>query len=123
MSLSSSSRMTSKKSMKADPVVAASTAFLQRYGEDAGKRLLDVLPRIGLTVQYRDARTYEGALLRIKGVPRGYVVLSTMVREEVRQRFTLAHELGHYVLPDQQDLSQPCTKAAIESWDETIGRP
>jgi hypothetical protein len=59
----------------------------------------------------------------MKGVPCGYVVLSRSVREVTRQRFTLAHEIGHYLLPDQQDLSQPCGKPQIESWDETLAKP
>jgi Zn-dependent peptidase ImmA (M78 family) len=58
----------------------------------------------------------------MKGIPRGYIVLSESVRQKTRQRFTLAHEIGHYLLPDQQDLSQPCGKAQIESWDEGLGK-
>ena len=63
------------------------------------------------------------ALLRFKGIPRGYIVLSTHVRENSRRRFTLAHEVGHYVLPDQQELCQPCTKMQIESWEDDLSKP
>jgi Zn-dependent peptidase ImmA (M78 family) len=108
---------------KSDPVVVAGQAFLKRFGEDCGKRLQEILPDIGLRLHYRNANNYEGALLRMKGVPRGYIVLSRSVLENTRQRFTLAHEIGHYLLPDQQDLSQPCGKAQIESWDETLTKP
>ena len=108
---------------KPDPVLAASRAFLKRFGEDCGKRLPEVLPEIGLKLHYRFAKTYEGALLRMKGIPRGYIVLSSEVREVRRQRFTLGHEIGHYLLPDQQDLCQPCGKEQIESWDDGLARP
>src|SRR6266516_3785682 len=108
---------------RADPVVVAARVFLERFGEDAGKRLESILPRIGLELHTRDAHTYEGCLLRIKGIPRGYVVLSQGIREIGRRRFTLAHELGHYLLPDQQDLSTPCTKSHIESWDDALAKP
>jgi len=108
---------------KADPVLAASRAFLKRFGEDSGKRLPEILPEIGLQLYYRPARSYEGALLRMKNIPRGYVVLSTEVREVRRQRFTLGHEIGHYLLPDQQELCQPCGKQQIESWDEELAKP
>ena len=40
----------------------------------------------------------------MKGIPRGYIVLSSEVQEVRRRRFTLGHEIGHYLLPDQQDL-------------------
>ena len=58
----------------------------------------------------------------MKGIPRGYVVLSSDVREAGRQRFTLAHEIGHYLLPDQQELCQPCGKQQVESWDEELAK-
>jgi hypothetical protein len=105
---------------KVDLVAATAEAFLRRFGHDSGRRLEQVLPEIGLELHVRDVQSYEGALLRIKGVPRGYVVLSVRISEDSRRRFTLAHELGHYILPNQQEISQPCTKAAVESWDETL---
>jgi len=108
---------------RADHVVVAGRVFLQRFGDDAGKRLESILPQIGLELQIRNARSYEGCLLRIKGVPRGYLVVSSSIKEPGRRRFTLAHELGHYLLPDQQDLSSPCTRSHIESWDEALAKP
>ncbi len=108
---------------KPDPVLAVSRAFLHRFGENCGKRLAEILPEIGLQLHFRNAASYEGALLRIKGVPRGYVVLSREVREASRQRFTIGHEVGHYLLPDQQDLFQPCGKEQVESWDEALAKP
>ncbi len=107
----------------ADPVLVASQAFLQRFGEDCGKHLEEVLPEIGLKLQYRNAYSYEGVLLRFNGVPRGYIVISNHVQENARRRFTMAHEIGHYLLPDQRDLRQPCTKSQIESWDEDLAQP
>ena len=44
---------------KADPVLAASRAFLKRFGEDSGKRLPEILPEIGLQLHYRPAKSYE----------------------------------------------------------------
>jgi len=108
---------------KPDPVLAASRAFLKRFGENCGRRLPEILPEIGLQLHYRNATSYEGALLRMKGIPRGYIVLSSEVQEVSRQRFTLGHEIGHYLLPDQQDLCQPCGKTQIESWDEALTKP
>ena len=106
-----------------DPVLVVTDSFLGRFGVDAGKRLPDVARQIGLDVVYRQVESYEGALLRIKGVPRGYVVINSSIREESRQRFTLAHEIGHFVLPNQQELSAPCIKDSIENWDDELNRP
>lgn len=106
---------------RADPVLATGLAFLKRFGDDVGRRLEEILPELGITLQHRPATSYEGALLRVEGVPRGYIVLSTNVREHARRLFTLAHELGHYLLPTQQELLQPCKKADIESWSDEAG--
>ena len=108
---------------KPDPILVVSEAFLRRFGNDCGQRLPDVVREIGLDVVYQLAESYEGALLRIKGIPRGYVVINARIREESRQRFTLAHEVAHFLLPWQQELSSPCTKEKIESWDEELYRP
>jgi hypothetical protein len=108
---------------KPDSVLAASRAFLKRFGENCGKRLPEVLPEIGLQLHYRNATSYEGALLRMKGIPRGYIVASSEVQDVRRRRFTLGHEIGHYILPDQQDLCQPCGKTQIESWDDALAKP
>jgi hypothetical protein len=108
---------------RSDPVVVAAGVFLERFGDDAGKRLESILPHIGLDLKTRDAKSYEGCLLRIKGIPRGRIVLSEQIREAGRRRFTLAHEVGHYLLPNQQDLSAPCTKVSIESWDDALAKP
>lgn len=108
---------------KPDPVLLVSQSFLNRFGNDCGKRLPDIVREIGLEMVYCAAESYEGALLRIKGVPRGYVVVNSGIREESRQRFTLAHEVGHFLLPDQQELSSPCAKDKIENWNESLFRP
>ncbi len=108
---------------KPDPVLAASRAFLKQFGENCGKRLQEILPEIGLQLHYRKATSYEGALLRMKGIPRGYIVLSSEVQAVRRQHFTLGHEIGHYLLPNQQDLCQPCGKMQIESWDAALAKP
>ena len=110
-------------SERADPVVVLSQSVLKRFGIDCGKRLHDVVREVGLEVVYRDADSYEGALLRIKGFPRGYVVINSRIREESRRRFTVAHEWGHFILPDQQDLSAPCQKERIENWDDDLYHP
>ena len=108
---------------KSDAVLATANAFLKRFGVDVGKRLHEVLGDLGLELHWRSACSYEGALLRIVGAPRGYVVLNQDVTLESRRRFTLAHEVGHYLMPNQQELAEPCSKSKLESWDEGLAKP
>jgi Zn-dependent peptidase ImmA (M78 family) len=108
---------------KPDPVLVVSQSFLSRFGNDCGKRLPEVVAQIGLELIFREAESYEGALLRIKDIPRGFIVINSKIREESRKRFTIAHECGHFLLPGQQDLSTPCSKEKIENWNEQLYRP
>jgi hypothetical protein len=108
---------------RSDAVLATANAFLRRFGVDSGKRLSEVLGELGLELHWRSARSYEGALLRIVGAPRGYVILNQNIQLESRRRFTLAHEIGHYLLPSQQGLAEPCAKSKLESWDDGLASP
>jgi len=71
---------------------------------------------MGLRVVEVDAESFDGALLRVVGEPRGTVALRRTIAEEGRKRFTLAHEIGHYLLPNQQEALRPCVPTEIESW-------
>lgn len=110
-------------SERPDPVLVVSRSLLDRFGNDCGKRLPEVVTHIGLELLFREAESYEGALLRIKGIPRGFIVINSQIKEESRKRFTIAHECGHFLLPAQQDLSTPCTKETIENWNEQLHQP
>jgi hypothetical protein len=100
--------------------VLVSAEFLKRFGVDCGKRLNEIAGDLGLEVRYREAESYEGALLRAPGTRMGYIVLNSRIKEESRRRFTLAHEIGHHVLPGQQELSMPCLAGRIENWQRAL---
>ena len=103
-----------------DTVSAVAQGFLKRFGEDCGLKLRKIANEIGLSVEEVDADNFEGALLRISGVPRGTVVLNGNVREVGRKLFTLAHEIGHYLLPDQQSRAGPCNRNEIAQWSSKL---
>jgi len=93
-----------------------SDAFLERFGEGCGLRLEDVAQHLGIEIREIRAETFDGALLRIRGTSRAMIVLNRAISEPGRRRFTLAHEIGHFVLPDQQELTSPCGPTVIGSW-------
>src|ERR1700724_598263 len=103
-----------------DIVRATARGLLARFGDDCGLNLERVAEQIGLSIEEVEADNFDGALLRIKGVPRGTVVLNRSVREPGRKRFTLAHEIGHYLLPNQQDCAGPCSKGDIGQWSSRL---
>ncbi len=103
-----------------DIVSAVAQGFLARFGEDCGLNLQEHVKEIGLSIEEADADNFEGALLRISGIPRGTVVLNRNIREDGRKLFTLAHEIGHYLLPDQQDRAGPCSRNDIAQWSSKL---
>ena len=106
-----------------DLVALVSESFLRRFGLDSRDRLTEIAEEFGLDVLYRPAESYDGALLRIRDAQRGCIVVNSRIREESRKRFTLAHEIGHFVLPGQQEVSAPCKQQRIENWDAELYRP
>ena len=106
-----------------DLVALVSESFLRRFGLDSRDRLTEIADEFGIDVLYRPAESYDGALLRIRDAQRGCIVINSRIREESRKRFTLAHEIGHFVLPGQQEVSAPCKQQRIENWDADLYRP
>ena len=106
-----------------DLVTLVSESFLRRFGLDSRDRLTEIAEEFGIDILYRPAESYDGALLRIRDAQRCCIVINSRIREESRKRFTLAHEIGHFVLPGQQEVSAPCKQQRIENWDADLYRP
>lgn len=105
---------------KRDFAAVWAEAFVDRWGPDAARDLESIAPRLGLRIVDVDADGYEGLLRRIKGRMIGTIALSRAVRDAGRRRFTLAHELGHYVLPTHAESDSPCRPKDIERWDQSL---
>lgn len=94
--------------------------FVGRYGTDCAKRLRDIAGKLQLTVRDVNAKSFDGALIRVAGANRGRVLLNRNVPEEGRKLFTLAHEIAHFVIPGHGRESKQCRAADVETWDESI---
>lgn len=70
--------------------------------------LEDMAEKIGLQIEDVNSTGFDGALLRIAGRPRGIIGVRKTIREKARKRFTIAHEIGHYVLPGHDVESSVC---------------
>ena len=107
----------------ADLVAATAHAFLSRFGLEAGQNLTAIAPQIGLSVREVDADKFDGVMLRVSGAPFGTIAINTNIRENGRKLFTLAHEIGHYLLPGQQQQSDICTKYDVSHWTPSLPSP
>jgi Zn-dependent peptidase ImmA (M78 family) len=105
---------------KPDVVDVFAQAFIDEFGDDWTARPEQVAARLGLRLVELSAERFEGALLRVKNGRVGTIVINKDIPEASRRRFTLAHELGHYLLPNQQDLLSPCTGRVIEQWGSSV---
>ena len=86
----------------------------------APKADLDQLAaQLGLTIVEVDSQSFEGALLRSSRDLSGRILVRRGIRESGRRRFTVAHEIGHYILHVDQQI--PCSPRVIEGWRE--GQP
>jgi Zn-dependent peptidase ImmA (M78 family) len=83
--------------------------------------LEDIAARLGLQIVEVSSKSFEGALLRSARTLSGRILLHRDIRENGRRRFTIAHELGHFLL--HSDRRIPCSPRVIEGWKEDQPKP
>jgi Zn-dependent peptidase ImmA (M78 family) len=75
----------------------------------------DLLTPLRLKVKEVDALDFEGALVCRKNREKGIIALKRGIKEEGRKRFTVCHEIGHFILPGHGTSN--CKSSGIESWN------
>lgn len=65
--------------------------------------------------------SFDGALLRSVSGRVGRILIRQDIREQGRKRFTIGHEIGHFLLHSQD--RQACSSADIESWKSPDASP
>lgn len=94
--------------------------LLDRLGIQGKPDLVQIAHRIGLRIQEVDAEAFEGSLVRALDGPKGIIAVKQSIREHSRKRFTIAHEIGHYVIPGHRTLENVCTNKMVESWQKGL---
>jgi len=74
-----------------------------------------VAEMLGVGIEEADVVGFDGALVRVKGSADGLIAVRRTIREVGKKNFTIAHELGHLLLPGH-DESTVCVEADVESW-------
>jgi hypothetical protein len=88
---------------------------LRRMGEaDSFAALL------GLKIKEVDSEGFEGALVRVPQRLKGIIAIRRDIREEGRKRFTICHEVGHFILPGHGTTECICLSDEVESWRRGI---
>lgn len=82
--------------------------------------LVDVCRLLGLEIRYCDASGFDGALVCSKENRVGTVLIKKSIRELGRMKFTIAHEIAHYVLPHHGASGSVCRPKDVENWDRRL---
>ena len=61
---------------------------------------------------------FDGALVRPTNLPIGTILLRDSITESGRKAFTIAHEIGHFVLPGHEKADLVCTSEDIGNWSD-----
>lgn len=75
-----------------------------------------VASALGVGIEEADVESFDGALVRVKGSTEGLIAIRQTIRESGKKNFTIAHELGHLLLPGH-DESTVCLQTDVETWD------
>lgn len=79
-----------------------------------------LLDRIGLSLREVDSEGFEGALVRLQNKPAGIIAVKSDIRETGRKRFTILHEVGHFILPGHGAIDCVCKTKNIETWRKNV---
>ena len=94
-------------------------ALLERLNVQGFPDVRQIADTLGVEVEEADAHSFDGALVRLQGSLEGAIAVRRSIREIGRKNFTIAHELGHLLLPGH-DQSTVCGAGDIETWDESV---
>jgi hypothetical protein len=78
-----------------------------------------VATELQLDINELDIQGFDGGLVRIKGTPFAAIIVRASIRESARKNFTVAHELGHFVLPGHDTCGAVCGSSDIGNWGDT----
>lgn len=98
---------------------AYATALLSEFGVSGIPDLRDVAQRLNLKIKEVDAEGFDGALVRAEGLACGAIAVRQSIREIGRKNFTIAHEIGHYILPGHDTSASVCAPSNIANWSDT----
>jgi Zn-dependent peptidase ImmA (M78 family) len=91
-------------------------ALLNDRGKTRIEDVEELVGELGLSIREVNSTGFEGALIRVSQNRKAIIALKREIREPARRRFTIAHEIGHFVLPDHGQDECYCKSTTIESW-------
>lgn len=104
--------------MPSRPALVAQ-ALLDELGLKGTPDIRGVAQALGVGIEEADVESFDGALVRVKGSTEGLIAIRETIRETGKKNFTIAHELGHLLLPGH-DESTVCLQTDVETWESGL---
>jgi hypothetical protein len=104
---------------KIDKGSAYAKALLAELKISGAPDALKIAAQLQLDVTEMDVKGFDGALVRAKGTPFGAIIVRDSIRESGRKHFTVAHEIGHFVVPGHENADLVCTATDMGSWSDS----
>jgi hypothetical protein len=79
----------------------------------------DVAAQLQLDVTELTVQGFDGSLVRAMGTPFGAIIVRDSIREFGRKSFTIAHEIGHFVIPGHDVGGAVCGPSDIGNWADS----
>ena len=93
-------------------------AMLNELGIVGLADVREVAAQLKLELNEVEVDGFDGALIRAEGVSFGAIAVRRGILEEGRKNFTIAHEIGHYVLPGHEKCDDVCLDTDIGNWSD-----
>jgi len=106
--------------MGASPALIAQ-ALLDELGIEGAPDVRAVASGLGIEIEEADVDSFDGALVRVKGSAEGLIAVRQTIKEVGKKNFTIAHELGHLLLPGH-DESTVCLQSDVETWHSGLSK-
>lgn len=105
------------------PPAQLANYIAQKFVTSAPADLVALCRDLGLRIHEVPAKGFDGALVRSKAGQKGIIAVKSTIREESRKRFTIAHEIGHFIIPHHRNLGSICEGRKIENFERNLNRP
>lgn len=105
------------------PAAELAGLLLEQFKMSGKPDLGALCGQLGLRVREMDFDGFDGILVRGKNVQKGVIGVNAGIREPSRKRFTIAHEIAHFVIPHHRELPSACQSATIERFSRKLAVP
>jgi len=94
--------------------------FARMLMEELGgpRDVLSIATELRLEVRWVASSGFDGALVRPTNLPVGTILVRNSIRELGRKAFTVAHEIGHFVIPGHDRADLICTAEDVGNWSD-----